>query len=182
MRNVASTPKSYAFRGPRLEIGTSELRILNGKYEQVAVHERKYGTQIEPTIDFENYIGALSRKPRAFLSSPYFPTMPQPLQKHLKSCQYADLKKMLVTLVPIIREGKIGDAAAVLELSTIRCTDDFVIAYRALTEDPTALPTVTTPFTPAQQPYLPKLESYSVLLCSAKNTNLVTTIGGGVDG
>ena len=71
---------------------------------------------------------------------------------------------MLLTLVPIIREGKIGDAAAVLEISTIRNTDDFTAAYRALTEDLTAPPSVTTPMTPAQQPYLPKLEQYSALL------------------
>jgi hypothetical protein len=71
---------------------------------------------------------------------------------------------MLVTLVPIIKEGKIGDAAAVLELSKIRSTDDFAAAYRALTEDPRELPSVTTPFTPAQKPYLPKLDPYSALL------------------
>jgi hypothetical protein len=131
-----------------LEVGTTELRILNEKYEQVAVHKRKYGHNIEPSINFENYVGALSRKLRAFLSSPYFPTLPQVVQEHLKSCQYAELRKMLITLVPIIREGKIGDAASVLELSEIRNADDFAAAYRALTEDPRALPTVTTPLTP----------------------------------
>jgi transposase len=147
-----------------LETGTSELRVLNEKYEQIAVHKRKYGQGLEPVIDFENYISALSRKPRAFLSSPYFPTLPESVQEHLKSCHYAELKKMLVTPVPIIREGKIGDAAAVPELSKIRTTDDFTAAYRALIEDPRELPSVTTPFTPAQKPYLPKLDPYSALL------------------
>ena len=147
-----------------LEIGTSELRVLNEKYEQVVVHKRKYGHGIEPVIDFENYIGALSRKPRAFLNSPYFLTLPDAVQTHLKNCPYGDLKQMLLTLVPIIRDGKIGDAAVVLELSTIRNTDDFAIAYRALTEGPTTLPAVTTPLTPIQQPYLPKLDSYSALI------------------
>jgi transposase len=147
-----------------LEIGTSELRVLNQKYEQIVVHKRKYGHGFEPVIDFENYIGALSRKPRAFLNSPYFPTLPEAVQGHLKKCTYPELKKMLVTLVPIIRDGKIGDAAAVLELQAIRTTDDFAAAYRALTEDPRALPSVTTPLTPVQQPYLPKLDQYSALL------------------
>ena len=71
---------------------------------------------------------------------------------------------MLLALVPIIREGKIGDAAAVLELAAIRCADDFTAAYRALTEDTRPLPSVTTPRTPVQQPYLPKLDPYSALL------------------
>ncbi|GHU37586.1 hypothetical protein FACS1894105_09980 [Clostridia bacterium] len=52
--------------------------------------------------------------------------------------------KILLTLEPIIREGIIGDAAAVLELSEIRSADDFAAAYRALTEDTHATESVTT--------------------------------------
>ena len=162
--NRYSTSPEYAKCEMWLEIGASELRILNGKYEHIATHVRKYGRETEPVIDFENYIGALSRKPRAFLNSPYFPTLPETVQKYLKNCAYPELKKMLLTLVPIIREGKIGDAAAVLELLEIRNTDEFITAYRALTEDTRPLPTVTTPLTPQQQPYLPKLAPYSELL------------------
>jgi len=166
--NRYSTSPEYAKRELWLEIGTTELRVLNEKYEQIAAHKRKYGREREPIINFENYIGALSRKPRAFLDSPYFLTLPQPVQNHLQSCQYADLKKMLLTLVPIIREGKIAEAGAVLELAAIRNTDDFVLAYKALTEDTRALPSVTTPLTPPQQPYLPKLDPYSALLRAGK--------------
>lgn len=162
--NRYSASPEYADCEMWLEVGTSELRILNQKYEQVASHIRKQKHEIEPIINFDNYIGALSRKPRAFLKSPYFVTLPKVVQEHLLKCQYGDLKQMLFTLVPIIKDGKIGDAAAVLELSTIRNTDDFIMAFRALTEDPTTLPSVTTPLTPVQTPYLPKLEQYSMLL------------------
>ncbi|GHV13148.1 integrase [Clostridia bacterium] len=158
-----STSPEYANCEMWLETGTKELRVLNEKYEEVVVHQRRFGKNFEPAIDFENYIGTLSRKPRAFLNSPYFPTLPEPVQKHLKSCVYADLKKILLTLVPIIREGKIGDAAAVFELSAIRNADDFAAAYRALTEDPRLPESVTTPLTPVQKPYLPKLDQYKVL-------------------
>ena len=71
---------------------------------------------------------------------------------------------MLLALVPIIRSGRIGDAAAVLELTAIRNTDDFETAFRALTEDPAALPSVTTPNTPYQAPYMPQLDVYNALL------------------
>jgi transposase len=162
--NRYSTSPEYAECEMWLEIGVSELRVLNEKYEQVAVHKRRYERDVEPVIDFDNYIGALSRKPRAFLNSPYFLTLPRPVQNHLKNCVYAELKKMLLTLVPIIRDGKIGDASAVLELAQIRTTDDFTAAYRALTEDTRPLPSVTTPLTPTQQPYLPKLDPYSALI------------------
>jgi hypothetical protein len=86
------------------------------------------------------------------------------VQEHLKRCTYADLKKMLLALVPIIREGRIGDAGAVLELLEIRNTDEFSMAFRALTEDSRPLPTVTTPHVPPQKPYLPRLDKYSELL------------------
>jgi len=163
-KNQYSTSPEYAECEMWLEVSVNELRVLNSKYEQIAVHNRKYGHGIQPTIDFENYIGALSRKPRAFLASPYFQTLPELIQIYLKNCGYADLKRMLLALVPIIREGKINDAAMVLELSTIRNSDDFSAAYRALTEDLSPLPSVTTSSTPAQQPYLPKLDPYSALL------------------
>lgn len=162
--NRYSTSPEYAKCEVWLEIGAYELRVLNGKYEHIVTHERKYGRETQPTIDFENYIGELSRKPRAFLSSAYFPTLPEAVQKHLKNCTYAELKKMLLTLVPIIKEGKIGDAAAVLELTAIRDTEEFKVAYRALTEDIRPLDSVTTPQTPKQQPYVPQLEPYSALM------------------
>jgi transposase len=165
--NQYSTSPEYARCEMWLEVGVSELRVLNEKYEQIAVHTRRYDRDVKPVIDFENYLGALSRKPRAFLNSPYFATLPETVREYLKRCSYAELKKMLLTLVPIIREGKIGDAAAVLELASIRNTDDFTLAYKALTEDTRPLPSVTTTSVPVQQPYLPKLDSYGALLGGA---------------
>ena len=162
--NRYSTSPEYPECEVWLEIGTSEIRVLNEKYEQIAVHKRKYAHEVMPVIDFENYVGTLSRKPRAFLSSPYFETLPAAVQGHLKKCTYPELKKMLLTLVPIIREGRIGDASAVLELAAIRTTDDFIAAYKALTEEVRQAEAVTTASTPPQQPYLPKLELYSALM------------------
>ena len=162
--NFYSTAPEYAECELWLEIGANEIRILNERYEWVATHTRKYGRQSEPEFKFEPYIPTLIRKPRAFLKSPYFKTLPETVQKHLQSLGYQDLRKTLLMLQPILQDGKAGDAAAVLELSEIRTPDDFATAYRALTEDPRALPEVTTPMTPKQQPYLPKLAPYSALM------------------
>jgi len=162
--NRYSTSPEYPNSEVWLEIGTTEIRVLNESYEQIAVHKRKYTKETMPQIDFENYVSTLARKPRAFLNSPYFVTLPAPVQEHLKSRKYPELKKMLLTLVPIIREGRIGDASAVIELASIRTTDDFIAAYKALTEYPKQVESVTTALTPAQQPYLPKLDPYSALL------------------
>ncbi|GHV10968.1 hypothetical protein FACS1894219_01340 [Clostridia bacterium] len=98
------------------------------------------------------------------MNSLYFPTLLESVQKYLKSCVYADLKKILLTLVPIIREGKIGDAAVVFELSAIRNADDFAIAYRTLIEDTRDFESVITPTTPIQLPNLPNLDPHTALL------------------
>jgi len=163
-KNRYSTCPKYACREVWLEVGTRELRILNEKYEVLSTHRRKYGHNFEPVIDFENYIGALCRKPRAFLNSPFFVTLPEVIQKYLSSCHYAELKSMLLTLAPIIRDGKINEAAAVLECSNIRNSDEFSVAFRALTDESPKPESVTTPGTPAQKPYLPKLDQYSALI------------------
>jgi len=163
-KNRYSTSPKYANREVWLEIGTRELRVLDENYDVLSTHRRKYGHNFEPTIDFENYIGALCRKPRAFLSSPFFMTLPEVVQKYLHACHYAELKSMLLTLAPIIRDGKINDAAAVLQCSSIRNSDDFTAAFRALTEDPNIPEPVITRATPQQQPYLPKLDPYTALI------------------
>jgi transposase len=162
--NRYSTSPEYPECEMWVEVGVNEIRVLNSKYDEVVRHKRKYKQSAQPEIDFENYIGALSRKPRAFLSSPYFQTLPTAIQEHLKSCSYPELKKMLVNLVPIIREDKIGDASAVFELAAIRTADDFMTAYKALTEDPRQPESVTTALTPPQTPYLPRLEEYAALM------------------
>ena len=162
--NRYSTSPEYTKCEMWLEIGAEELRVLNEKYEHIVTHVRRFGRETQPVIVFENYVSALCRKPRAFLSSPFFPTLPQNIQDHLKACNYADLKKMLLTLLPIIKDDKLGDAEAVLDLLKIKTADEFSAAYRALTEDTRPLPTVTTATTPTQIPYLPKLDEYRALM------------------
>ena len=158
-----STAPEYAKREVWLEVGANEIRILNEKYEYVVTHTRRHDKKRTPEIRFENYIPTLVKKPRAFMQSPFFQTLPETLKAHLQRLAYNDLKKTLLALMPILQDGKAGDAAAVLELSEIRNADDFLLAYRALTEDPTLPAEVTTPLTPKQTQYQPKLAPYSAL-------------------
>jgi hypothetical protein len=143
--NQYSTTPEYSKCEMWLEVGTDSLRVLNGRYEEVANHVRRHQQEKTPTIDYASYLPSLIRKPRAFLNSPYFLTIPQVLQDYLQNCSYADLKKMLVEPLPIMQAGRLGDAAAVIELSSIRSADDFSAAFRALTEEPGGLPEVITP-------------------------------------
>jgi hypothetical protein len=161
--NYYSTAPQYCEREMWLEIGTTALRVLNEKYEQIATHRRLSERRSEPCFDYENYISALSHKPRAFMNSPYFLTLPEPVQTFLNACDYAKQKQMIKALAPIIHDGKIDEAAAVLELADIRGSEDFLTAYRALSEAPRTPPPVTTPSTPPQPPYIPNLSAYSAL-------------------
>ena len=157
-----STAPEYAECKMWLEYGDTELRILNEKFEFVVGHERVQNPQSDPVIDYGNYIVALSRKPRAFLASPYFSTLPGTVQRFLKILEYGELKKMLKILTPIIQNGKINDAAAVLELTEIRDSEEFNTAFRALSED-MPQPAVITPTTPVQTEYKPNFGEYSAL-------------------
>lgn len=159
--NFYSTSPEYVRCEMWLEIGAGELRILNDNYEEVVRHRRLNKKSAEPVINFENYVGDLIRKPRAFQASPYFSTLPDVVQKHLNGLTYLELKKTLLLLLPIIRADRIGDAAAVLELSNIRNADDFEAAFRALTEDPHPIPDAEN--APKQEEYLPNLDPYSAL-------------------
>jgi transposase len=161
--NSYSTSPEYMEREMWLEAGTSELRVLNEKYELVAVHKRLTQRAVEPIIDFSNYISALGHKPRAFMRSPYFLQLPETIQGFLKACDYAKLKRMLKELVPIIKAGKIEDAAAVLELAEITDSEDFMTAYRALSEPPGDPPKVTTTSVPEQSEYKPDFKAYAPL-------------------
>ena len=163
-KNKYSTAPEYNECEIWLEIGASELRVLNSKFEQVVIHKRKYEKDILPSIDFEKYISALSHKPRAFKSSPYFATLPENIKNYLKSCSYKDLKQILLSLIPIIKEGKLADADCIFELYEIRTAFDFESAYKALTENTRPIETVDTPSLPNQAPYLPRLDEYAVLM------------------
>ncbi|GHT57421.1 integrase [Bacteroidia bacterium] len=161
--NRYSTAPEYMEREMWLEAGTTELRILNEKYEVVATHRRLTERVSEPMIDFGGYIEALGHKPRAFMRSPYFLQLPEAVQGFLTACDHAKLKRMLKVLIPIIKDGKIDDAAAVLELTEIHDSEDFMTAYRALSEDPRTPPKVTTAATPEQSEYTPDFKAYAAL-------------------
>jgi transposase len=161
--NRYSTSAEYRECEMWLEIGMTEVRILNEKYEAVATHSRQTERGTEPIIDFANYIEALGHKPRAFMNSPYFLQLPEAIQSFLTACDYAKQKRMIKALSPIIKTGKIGDAAAVLELADIHDSEDFMTAYRALSEDPRTPEKVTTLTTPPQVEYTPNLSSYGAL-------------------
>ena len=163
-KNQYSTSPEYNECEMWLEVGTSELRVLNSKFEQIVIHKRKYEKDIMPSIDFENYISALLHKPRAFKNSPYFVTLPQNIQNYLKNCSYKDLKQMLLSLVPIIKEDKLPDADCIFELYEIRTACDFQSAYNALTENTSPAETVDTSNLPNQAPYLPRLSEYAALM------------------
>ena len=161
--NRYSTAPEYAECQMWLEVGATELRVLNEKYEQVAAHERMTERATEPIINYENYFSALSHKPRAFMNSPYFLQLPEIIQSFLTASDYANQKRMIRALAPIIEDGKIDDAAAVLELAEIHDAEEFMTAYRALSEDPRTPPKVTTSSTPEQSEYTPDFNLYAAL-------------------
>jgi len=162
--NYYSTAPEYASQQVWVESGADEIRILNTKFEIIAVHKRIYEKNVMPTIDMKKYFKLFSEKPRSFLTSPIYLKLPEIWRDYFKNISYDELKKMLKILTPIIEEDKLGDATAVLELSNIRNSDDFISSFNALTENMSKVPEVITDTTPAQTPYRQDLSKYNDLM------------------
>jgi transposase len=87
----------------RFRVFTLE-KVKTDKYSFIRFENNRYSTApkyaertAEPCIDRENYISALSQKPRAFMNSPYFLTLPESVQTFLIACNYAHKKAFCVT-------------------------------------------------------------------------------------
>ena len=167
--NFYSTSAEYKDCEVWVEIGTSEIRILNENYQQIASHIRSYEKKPEPIIDFANYIETLCKRPRGFMSSPYLLTLPETVQNHLKKLAYKDLQETLLILLPILKDEKFDDLEAVLQLTEIKNADDLSMAFRALTENSAEQSPVTTPLTPPQTPCNTEISAYNALLGGEKN-------------
>ena len=71
---------------------------------------------------------------------------------------------MLGVLSPLIVNGKLDEATAVMELSYVTDTDSFLASYRSLTEPLDAPKEVSTPNMPNQTPYKNDLSVYDDLI------------------
>lgn len=166
--NRYSTAPEYHRCEMWLEISAEHVRVLNDKYEEVAIHKRFYGQQSEPVIDWMKYLGAVSRKPNAFRYTSFFKELPTVWQDYFNGAGFDERKKMLSVLTPIILDGKLPEATITMEVSNIRDTDDFLACFRTLTESPIKPPEITTKNTPPQIPYKQDLSVYGSLIGGEK--------------
>lgn len=117
-----------------LEVSANTIRVLNEKYEEVAVHQRSYELAREPIIDWIKYLPAVTRKPYAFKYTAFFRTLPTVWQTYFNDCDIDEGKKMLNILSPIIVDGKLDQATIAMEYEGVTDADSFLAYYRRLTE------------------------------------------------
>lgn len=129
------TPKYYQCE-VWVEVSAEKVRILNDTYKEVACHDRRYGMNAEPIIDWMSYLPAIARKPNALKYTGFFKQLPVVWQEYFTCASYADSKNMLSVLTPIILDGKLDDATVAMELHDIKNADEFLLVYRNLTEPP----------------------------------------------
>ena len=162
--NRYGTSPEYKQCGMWLEISADEIRILNEKYEQVAIHKRFYELAKKPIIDWISYLPAISRKPNSFKYTEFFLSLPGIWQNYFNFAEFDERKKMLNILTPIIIQDKLDEATAVLELTEVNDTDSFLTAYRSLTEPSDKPKEVFTSNMPKQTPYKNDLSVYDALI------------------
>lgn len=162
--NRYSTTPAYNRCQVWLEVSADTIRVLNEKYEEVAVHQRRYELVGAPIIDWIKYLPAVTRKPYAFKYTAFFRTLPTVWQTYFNNCDIDESKKMLNILSPIIVEGKLDQATIAMEYEGVKDADSFLAYYRKLTEPSKYPREVLTANTPIQIPYKQSLADYSRLM------------------
>lgn len=162
--NRYSTAPEYNRCEVWLEISADDIRILNEKYEEISTHQRHYEIVGEPIIDWLKYLTAITRKPNAFKYTAFFKTLPPIWQNYFNDSDFDSSKKMLTAIAPLIAEGKLDDATAVMELTNVKDADSFLASYRSITELNKPIREVVTGNTPKQTPYTQDLSVYSVFM------------------
>jgi hypothetical protein len=100
--------------------------VLNGKYEALVTRERKYDHSFAPSIDFANYVGRRVASDNKGLYSLCRRRLTGAGSDTSQKMSVRRTKKMLLELLSIIRSVKISDASAVLHLSDIHNSYDFI--------------------------------------------------------
>lgn len=166
-KNRYSTKPQFVTCEVWIELTAKYLRVLDEKYVEIAIHERKYEKLESPVIDWLSYLPAIARKPNAFRYTEFFKTLPDIWQDYFNKRDYEKSKHMLSALAPLIMSGNIADATCAIELALGNGTDDhdsFLACYRSLTEPVIHVPDVVTPNTPAQAVYVQDFSAYEGLM------------------
>jgi len=166
-KNRYSTKPLFVTCEVWIELTAKYIRVLDEKYVEIAIHERKYQKLKSPVIDWLSYLPAITRKPNAFRYTEFFKTLPDIWQDYFNKCDYGKSKHMLSALAPLIMSGNIDDATCAIELALGNGTDDhdsFLACYRSLTEPVIHVPEVITSNTPAQVVYVQDFSAYEGLM------------------
>lgn len=166
-KNRYSTKPPFVSCEVWIELTAKHIRVLDEKYIEIAIHERKYETLESPVIDWLAYLPAVAKKPNAFRYTEFFKTLPDIWQNYFHQNDYEKSKRMLSVLSPLIMSGNIDDATCAIELALRNGTDDadsFLACYRSLTEPLIPIADVVTPTTPKQVVYVQDFSPYDDLM------------------
>jgi transposase len=166
-KNRYSTKPPFASCEVWIELTAKHIRVLDEKYTEIAIHERKYEKLESPVIDWLAYLPAVAKKPNAFRYTEFFKTLPNIWQDYFNQNDYEKNKRMLSVLSPLIMSGNIADATCAIELALANGKDDadsFLACYRSLTEPLIPIADVVTPNTPDQVVYVQDFSAYEDLM------------------
>lgn len=165
--NRYSTKPQFVTCEVWIELTAKHIRVLDEKYVEISIHERKYEKLESPVIDWLSYLPAIIRKPNAFRYTEFFKTLPDIWQDYFNKSDYGKSKHMLSALAPLIMSGNIDDATCAIELALENGTDDhdsFLACYRSLTQPSIHIPDVVTANTPDQVVYVQDFSAYEDLM------------------
>lgn len=123
-KHIYSTAPKYANQQVWVELGAYDVRILDENYREIIKHPRLYGDKVSESMDWIPYLGALSKRPRAFKYSGVYEMMPEVLRDYAESVDNTELSKMLKQLAVITDESGFDKAVEALVESISRGGND----------------------------------------------------------
>ena len=104
-----STAPSSAQSDVWVKASSSEITILDEKYDLIQKHKRLYGKQSE-SMNWVPYIELLAKKPNSLTYTGFFKSLPQTMQGYFEQLQYQEKKIALNMLNRMVNETDIDTA------------------------------------------------------------------------
>lgn len=171
-QNRYSTVPLFANKSVTVSVDAETVTVLDDNYRILVTHQREYGKQPSPIVNWGPYVEAIIRKPKALRYTGFYSNLPVEWQEYFRDASEFEAKRTLKAFKEMFEAGTIAAATDALRQvgknGTPNC-DDIATMFRRLTQ-PEALQYNPVPEgLPALKEYKTDLEQYNTLLGGAAN-------------
>lgn len=171
-KNRYSTTPTLVNREVTVRVDAETVTVLDDNYRTLIVHQREYGKQPSPIVNWGPYVETIIRKPRALKYTGFFNSLPIEWQEYFHNASEFESKKTLKAFREMFEAGTISDATDALKevgRNGTPTADNIATMFRRLTQTE-SMPYNRVPSAfPILQEYTTDFELYNNLLGGAAN-------------